>query len=123
MGLPRLSPAADVRLWAKLEDRNPTGSVKDRAAFYMIAKAEKDGLLSPGATILEPTSGNTASGCAMVAKLPGLPADRRDAENASSERRQLLEMYGAKIIYLRRRADQRGGPGGEADRRRGIPTG
>ena len=71
VGLPRLSPAPDVRLWAKLEDRNPTGSVKDRAAFYMIAQAEKDGLLSPGSTILEPTSGNTGISLAMVAKLRG----------------------------------------------------
>ena len=59
VGLPRLSPSDDVRLWAKLEDRNPTGSVKDRAAFFMIEQAEKDGILTAGATILEPTSGNT----------------------------------------------------------------
>ena len=59
VGLPRLSPSEDVRLWAKLEDRNPTGSVKDRAAIYMVEAAEKDGLLQPGSTILEPTSGNT----------------------------------------------------------------
>ena len=55
VGLPRLSPSAEVRLWAKLEDRNPTGSVKDRAAFYMISAAEKEGRLKPGSTILEPT--------------------------------------------------------------------
>jgi [CysO sulfur-carrier protein]-thiocarboxylate-dependent cysteine synthase len=61
VGLPRLSPGPDVRLWAKLEDRNPTGSIKDRIAAYMVAAAEKDGLLRPGSTILEPTSGNTAS--------------------------------------------------------------
>ena len=71
VGLPRLSPATDVRLWAKLEDRNPTGSVKDRAAFFMIEQAEKDGLLAPGATILEPTSGNTGISLAMVAHLRG----------------------------------------------------
>lgn len=68
VGLPRLSPSADVRLWAKLEDRNPTGSVKDRAALYMVQAAEKDGLLTPGATILEPTSGNTGISLAMVAR-------------------------------------------------------
>src|SRR5512142_1050573 len=59
VGLPRLSPSADVRLWAKLEDRNPTGSVKDRAALFMISAAERAGRLRPGDTILEPTSGNT----------------------------------------------------------------
>src|SRR5579862_4263388 len=69
VGLPWLSPGPDVRLWAKLEDRNPTGSVKDRAAFYMVAAAEKDGLLTPGATILEPTSGNTGISLAMIARL------------------------------------------------------
>ena len=57
VGLPRLSPAPDVRLWAKLEDRNPTGSIKDRAALAMVIDAEKQGLLRPGCTILEPTSG------------------------------------------------------------------
>src|SRR6266436_3604535 len=99
VGLPRLSPAPDVRLWAKLEDRNPTGSVKDRAAFYMIAQAEKDGLLSPGATILEPTSGNTGISLAMVAKLRGYQLTVVMPANTSVERRQLLEMYGAEIIY------------------------
>src|ERR1700755_3712390 len=71
VGLPRLSPAPDVRLWAKLEDRNPTGSVKDRAAFYMVEAAEKDGLLHPGSVILEPTSGNTGISLALVAPLRG----------------------------------------------------
>src|SRR5437667_228935 len=71
VGLPRLSPSADVRLWAKLEDRNPTGSVKDRAAFFMVAQAEKEGLLQPGSVILEPTSGNTGISLAMVARLRG----------------------------------------------------
>ena len=98
VGLPRLSPSPDVRLWAKLEDRNPTGSVKDRAAFYMVAQAEKDGLLQPGATILEPTSGNTGISLAMVAKLRGYQLTVVMPENTSAERRQLLEMYGATII-------------------------
>jgi len=99
VGLPRLSPSPEVRLWAKLEDRNPTGSVKDRAAFYMVAHAEKDGLLQPGATILEPTSGNTGISLAMVAKLRGYQLIVVMPENTSAERRQLLEMYGATIIY------------------------
>jgi cysteine synthase B len=98
VGLPRLSPAPDVRLWAKLEDRNPTGSVKDRAAFFMIAAAEKEGRLTPGATILEPTSGNTGISLAMVARLRGYKLIVVMPENTSSERRLLLEMYGAEII-------------------------
>ena len=98
IGLPRLSPGPDVRLWAKLEDRNPTGSVKDRAAFYMIAAAEKDGLLTPGSTILEPTSGNTGISLAMVAKLRGYRLICVMPENTSAERRELLEAYGAQII-------------------------
>src|SRR6202050_3799443 len=98
VGLPRLSPAPEVRLWAKLEDRHPTGSVKDRAAFFMIAQAEKDGLLSPGSTILEPTSGNTGISLAMVAKLRGYRLIVVMPENTSEERRLLLRMYGAEII-------------------------
>src|SRR5512135_970643 len=98
VGLPRLSPSADVRLWAKLEQYNPTGSVKDRPAFYMIADAEKRGLLQPGATILEPTSGNTGISLAMVARLRGYRLVCVMPENTSVERRQLLEMYGASII-------------------------
>jgi [CysO sulfur-carrier protein]-thiocarboxylate-dependent cysteine synthase len=98
VGLPRLSPSADVRLWAKLEDRNPTGSIKDRAAFYMIQQAEKEGRLTAGCTILEPTSGNTGISLAMVAKLRGYNLICVMPENTSSERRQLLEMWGARII-------------------------
>jgi [CysO sulfur-carrier protein]-thiocarboxylate-dependent cysteine synthase len=98
VGLPRLSPAPDVRLWAKLEDRNPTGSVKDRAAFFMIEQAEKDGLLDPGTTILEPTSGNTGISLAMVAHLRGYHMICVMPENTSAERRQILEMFGAQII-------------------------
>ena len=110
VGLQRLSPRWDpiqgpdgvepsVRLWAKLEDRNPTGSIKDRAALSMIAAAEADGRLTPGCTILEPTSGNTGISLAMVAKLRGYGIVCVMPENTSIERRQLLEMYGARIIY------------------------
>src|SRR6516164_3332167 len=98
VGLPRLSPSADVRLWAKLEDRNPTGSVKDRAAFFMVAQAEKEGLLQPGSVILEPTSGNTGISLAMVAKLRGYQLIVVMPENTSEERRQILRMYGAEIF-------------------------
>ena len=99
VGLPTLSPSDDVRLWAKLEDRNPTGSVKDRAAIWMVRQAEKDGLLGPGSTVLEPTSGNTGISLAMVARLRGYELICVMPENTSVERRQLLEMYGAKIIF------------------------
>ena len=98
VGLPRLSPSESVRLWAKLEDYNPTGSIKDRAALRMIKVAEADGTLRPGATILEPTSGNTGISLAMAAKLGGYRLICVMPENTSIERRQLLEMYGAEII-------------------------
>lgn len=96
--LPRLSPSADVRIWAKLEDRNPTGSIKDRPALHMIEQAEKDGRLAPGCTILEPTSGNTGISLAMAAKLKGYRIVCVMPENTSEERRQLLAMWGAEII-------------------------
>lgn len=96
--LPRLSPSADVRVWAKLEDRNPTGSVKDRPALHMIEQAEKDGRLTPGCTILEPTSGNTGISLAMAAKLKGYRMVCVMPENTSQERRDLLGMWGAEII-------------------------
>ena len=99
VGLPRLSPSADVRLWAKLEDRNPTGSIKDRAALAMIAQAEADGRIKPGDTLLEPTSGNTGISLAMVAKQRGYRLICVMPENTSAERTQLLLMWGAEIIY------------------------
>ncbi len=99
VGLPRLSPAEDVRLWAKLEDRNPTGSIKDRPALAMITAAERDGHLRPGSTILEPTSGNTGIALAMAAKLKGYGLVCVMPENTSDERRQLLQAYGARIVY------------------------
>ncbi|ORB65485.1 cysteine synthase [Mycolicibacterium tusciae] len=106
VGLQRLSPrwsdedgAPHVRLWAKLEDRNPTGSIKDRPALRMIEDAERRGELQPGATILEPTSGNTGISLAMAALLKGYQMICVMPENTSIERRQLLELYGARIIY------------------------
>jgi cysteine synthase B len=99
IGLPRLSPSADVRLWAKMEDRNPTGSVKDRVALWMVRAAEEAGRLRPGDTIIEPTSGNTGIALAMVAKLRGYRLVCVMPENVSAERITLLRMYGAEIIF------------------------
>ena len=99
VGLPRLFPSADVRLWAKLEDRNPTGSVKDRAALAMVLDAERSGVLTPGATLLEPTSGNTGISLAMVARQRGYQIVCVMPENTSGERAQLLAIWGAKVIY------------------------
>ncbi|MEU7480866.1 cysteine synthase [Lentzea sp. NPDC042327] len=99
VGLPRLSPSENVRIWAKLEDRNPTGSIKDRPALAMIEAAERDGVLRPGATILEPTSGNTGIALAMAAKLKGYGLVCVMPENTSTERRQLLQAYGARIVF------------------------
>ena len=98
VGLPRLSPSPDVRLWAKLEDQNPTGSIKDRAALKMVEEAEKDGTLRPGCTILEPTSGNTGISLAMAARLKGYRLVCVMPENTSVERKQLLAMWGAEIV-------------------------
>ena len=98
VGLPALSPSSRVRLWAKLEDRNPTGSIKDRAAFNMIRVAEASGQLTPGSTILEPTSGNTGISLAMAAKLAGYRMICVMPENTSVERRQILAMWGAEIV-------------------------
>ncbi len=98
VGLPTMSPSPQVRLWAKLEDRNPTGSVKDRAALSMIEAAEADGTLTPGCTILEPTSGNTGISLAMAARLKGYQLICVMPENTSPERSQLLRMWGAEII-------------------------
>jgi [CysO sulfur-carrier protein]-thiocarboxylate-dependent cysteine synthase len=98
VGLPRLSPSAQVRLWAKLEDYNPTGSVKDRPALAMIQAAEAQGRLTPGCTILEPTSGNTGISLAMAARLKGYRMVAVMPENTSIERRQLLQMWGAEIV-------------------------
>jgi len=99
VGLPTLSPSADVRLWAKLEDRNPTGSVKDRPALAMVEDAERSGRLTPGCTLLEPTSGNTGISLAMAARLKGYRLVCVMPENTSSERTQLLRMWGAEVVF------------------------
>jgi [CysO sulfur-carrier protein]-thiocarboxylate-dependent cysteine synthase len=96
--LPRISPKPEVRLYAKLEGHNPTGSIKDRVAKSMIAAAEASGELAPGRRLLEPTSGNTGHSLAMVAKLKGYPLTCVMPENATEERKQLLRLYGAEIV-------------------------
>lgn len=93
-----LSPNPRVRILAKLEGQNPAGSVKDRIAAKMIAEAEADGTLTPGKTIIEPSSGNTGIAMAMIAKLKGHPIKIVLPENVSIERRQLLEIFGAELI-------------------------
>ena len=96
--LPRLSPKPSVRLYAKLEGQNPTGSIKDRVAKAMIEAAEASGDLEPGRELLEPTSGNTGISLALVAKLKGYPLTCVMPENATEERRRLLRLYGARIV-------------------------
>src|ERR1700736_6205247 len=97
--LPRLSPKPGVRVWAKLESRNPTGSVKDRVARALIEDAEEKGAIAPGQTILEPTSGNTGISLAMICSLKGYRLKVVMPENVTPERTQLLQMYGAEIAY------------------------
>jgi cysteine synthase len=96
--LKRLSPKPDVRIYIKLESTNPTGSVKDRVARSMIERAEEDGLISPGQTILEPTSGNTGISLAMICGRKGYPLKVVMPDNVTHERTQLLTMYGAEIV-------------------------
>ncbi len=97
VGVHALSPNPNVAIWAKLEGQNPGGSSKDRIALKMVDLAEADGVLQPGATILEPSSGNTGIGLALVAKLRGYRLRVVMPENVSVERRQLLEIFGAEI--------------------------
>jgi cysteine synthase len=97
--LKRLSPKPGVRIWAKLESHNPTGSVKDRVARALIEDAEEKGLIRPGQTILEPTSGNTGISLAMICSRKGYPLKVVMPDNVTPERTQLLEMYGAQIVY------------------------
>ncbi|MBS1890681.1 MAG: cysteine synthase family protein [Actinobacteria bacterium] len=97
--LKRLSPKPDVHIYAKLEGHNPTGSVKDRVARSMIEKAEAEGAIEPGQTILEPTSGNTGIALAMICRRKGYPLQVVMPDNVTEERSQLLRMYGAEIVY------------------------
>jgi cysteine synthase B len=97
--LRRLSPKPGVRIWAKLESMNPTGSVKDRVAKALIEDAEAGGLIRPGQTILEPTSGNTGIALAMICSRKGYRLKVVMPDNVTPERTQLLTMYGAEIVY------------------------
>ena len=97
--LPKLSPKPGVHIFAKLEGRNPTGSVKDRVAKSMIETAEAEGAIEPGQTILEPTSGNTGISLAMICRRKGYSLKVVMPDNVTKERTQLLEMYGAEIVY------------------------
>ena len=97
--LKRLSPKPGVRIWAKLESHNPTGSVKDRVARALIEDAEEKGAIRPGQTILEPTSGNTGISLAMICSRKGYPLKVVMPDNVTPERTQLLQMYGAEIVY------------------------
>jgi [CysO sulfur-carrier protein]-thiocarboxylate-dependent cysteine synthase len=97
--LKRLSPKPGVRVYAKLESHNPTGSVKDRVARGLIEDAEAKGAIQPGQTILEPTSGNTGISLAMICRRKGYPLKVVMPDNVTEERTQLLQMYGAEIVY------------------------
>src|SRR5690349_1607899 len=97
--LPRLSPNPNVRIYAKLEGHNPTGSVKDRVAKSMIEAAEAEGAIQPGQTILEPTSGNTGIALGMICRRKGYKLKVVMPDNVTEERTQLLRMYGAEIVY------------------------
>ena len=97
--LKSFSPRPGVEIYAKLEGANPTGSVKDRIALRMIEEAEANGSLKPGAILLEPTSGNTGIALAMIARIKGYQFVAVMPDNVTSERRQMLELYGAKIVF------------------------
>jgi cysteine synthase B len=97
--LSTLSPSEDVRIFAKLESANPTGSVKDRVARSLIESAEAEGAIEPGMTILEPTSGNTGIALAMICRRKGYPLKVVMPDNVTAERTELLKMYGAEIVY------------------------
>ena len=97
--LKRFSPKPGVRIWAKLESHNPTGSIKDRVARSMVEQAEADGAIRPGQVILEPTSGNTGISLALICSRKGYPVKVVMPDNVTPERTELLRMYGADIVY------------------------
>lgn len=97
--VPRLSPKKGVRIFVKLEGNNPTGSLKDRIAKYMIEKAEREGKLTPGKIILEPTSGNTGISLAMLGRRKGYKVKLVMPDNVTPERVEMLQLYGAEIIF------------------------
>jgi cysteine synthase B len=97
--LKSFSPRPGVEIYAKLEGANPTGSIKDRIALQMIEDAEASGRLKPGSVLLEPTSGNTGIGLAMICRVKGYGFVAVMPDNVTKERRQMLELYGARIIF------------------------
>ena len=97
--IPRMSPNPNVEIYAKLEGQNPTGSSKDRAAKWMIEAGERSGALTPGKIILEPTSGNTGIGLAMIGRVKGYRVKVVMPDAVSQERKQLLQAFGAEIVY------------------------
>src|SRR5947208_12271265 len=97
--LVELKPVGNVHVYAKLEGQNPTGSIKDRIAKSMIEAAEASGELEPGRELLEPTSGNTGISLALVGKLKGYPLTCVLPENATDERKRLLRLFGARIVF------------------------
>ncbi len=116
VGISRMSPKPRVRLWAKLEGSNPTGSTKDRIALRMIEDAEASGELTPDKTILEPTSGNTGIALAMVARRKGYALTVVIPDNASEERIGLLRLFGAEIVF----SDGRKGTNGSIEVARAL---
>lgn len=109
VGIQSLSPNPNAHIWAKLEGQNPTGSVKDRIARQMVERAEESGVLRPGSHLLEPSSGNTGIALAMVAKCKGYSLTVVMPENVSVERRQLLEIFGAEVVFSPAEGGSNGG--------------
>ena len=118
----RLCPNPNVNIYAKLEGFNPTGSIKDRIALRMIEEAEQDGRLTPGKTIIEPTSGNTGIGLAIVGIVKGYPVEIVMSSAVSVERRKIIRSYGAKVILTPPRREPTGRSAWPAARWPATPT-